>query len=215
MSSLQPIRLLPAREQVVSALRKAILTKEFQENEEISLERISNMLGVSVTPVREALQVLASEGLVILRRNKGAIIAGINAQTICDHYFIRMVLEREAAVLVCQNEEADLSEVLQVFNQMKEDMERGDYSNYSNYNQAFHMAMWTATGNVKMRLMLSTMWNGLSIGDKVSEDDYAQKSFQEHQEIVEALKNRDVALTRQLMETHIVRSRDDVLTHFE
>ncbi len=102
MTNLKPIKLLPAREQVASALRKAILSRELQEGAELTLESVAAQLQVSSTPVREALQILSRDGLIRLRPNKGAIVLGINEKTIRNHYETRAILEREAAALVCR-----------------------------------------------------------------------------------------------------------------
>ena len=97
MNNLGKVKLLPAREQVASILRKAILSRELQEGQEITLEGIAELVGVSTTPVREAFQILARDGLIKLRPNKGAVVQGINEKTIRDHYETRAVLEGEAA----------------------------------------------------------------------------------------------------------------------
>lgn len=67
MKSLHRILLLPAREQVASALRNAILTRELNEGDSITLEGIASQLGVSSTPVQEAFQILSHDGLIQLR----------------------------------------------------------------------------------------------------------------------------------------------------
>ena len=82
MNNLGKVKLLPAREQVASILRKAILSRELQEGQEITLEGIAELVGVSTTPVREAFQILARDGLIKLRPNKGAVVQGINEKTL-------------------------------------------------------------------------------------------------------------------------------------
>jgi len=71
MLGLKPIQLLPARERVASALRKAIISKQISEGEVLALETTAQELGVSVTPVREAFQILSRDGLIDLKQNKG------------------------------------------------------------------------------------------------------------------------------------------------
>ena len=93
MVTLKPIKLLPARERVASALRKAIISKQIGEGEVITLEATAQQLGVSVTPVREAFQILARDGLIDLKQNKGATVLGLNETTIREHYEIRAALE--------------------------------------------------------------------------------------------------------------------------
>ncbi len=91
------IKLLSAKEQVAAVLRKAILSRELVEGQEITLEGIAGMVGVSSMPVREAaFQILAADGLIKVRPNKGAVVLGINEQTIREHYEIRALLESEA-----------------------------------------------------------------------------------------------------------------------
>ena len=75
MLGLKPIKLLPARERVASALRKAIISKSIPEGAELTLENTAQELGVSVTPVREAFQILARDGLLEVKQNKCASCA--------------------------------------------------------------------------------------------------------------------------------------------
>ncbi|CAB1242156.1 GntR family transcriptional regulator [Ruminococcaceae bacterium BL-6] len=213
MSELKPIQLLPAREQIASSLRKAILSRELREGETITLDEIALQLGVSITPVREAFQILARDGLIKLHYNKGAVVLGISPKTIHDHYETRAILEREAAAAVCRNQ-ADLSGIIRAYEQAKLALEQNRSQKYSNYNQAFHFAIWTAAGNEKMKALLSEMWNGLSMGHKVTEEAYAKISIAEHEQILEALKSRDEDLARQRMNHHIMRSMQNILTRF-
>lgn len=213
MSRLQPLKLLPMRERIASVLRKAILTKEMPEGKVITLEEIASQLGVSNTPVREAFQILARDGFIKLSHNKGAEILGITQKFIRDHYVTRAILEQEAAGAVCQNN-ADLTEVTNAFNCGKNAIATSNFSDYSNYNQAFHMAIWVASDNSKINTILSEMWNGLSMGSDTSEQDYAIISSKEHGEILDALLKRDEALAKKRMYQHIIRSMDDMLTRF-
>lgn len=214
MSNLRPIRLLPARERVAAALRKAILTQELKPDEEITLEGIAGQLGVSITPVREAFQILATDGLLQLRHNKEARILGFDEKTIHDHYQLREILEREAAAMVCENG-ADISAIEDAFEQCQQACQNKNHVEYSNYNQVFHSEIWAAAGNVKMEQTLSGLWNGLSIGYQVTEEEYARISLNEHGDLLEAIRKRDADLARTRMSAHILRSMKNVLTHYK
>ena len=213
MSSLKPIKLLPTRERVASALRKAILTRELKEGENITLDGIATQLGVSNTPVREAFQILASEGLIKLTPNKGAVVTGLTEKMIRDHYITRAILEREAIGMVCQ-QRTDISDIVEAFEEGQKALLENRSYEYSNFNQAFHMAIWEAAGNERIKTILQTMWNGLSMGHKVTEDAYAQISNSEHSKLVEAIKAYDEEKAKQLMYAHIIRSMENILTHF-
>ena len=77
---------MPTRIRIASILRKAILSGEFKEGEELSLTDIANNLGVSRTRVHEAFQILSSENLILLRMNKGAIVKESPSKTIREHF---------------------------------------------------------------------------------------------------------------------------------
>ena len=108
MLGLKPVKLMPARERVASALRKTIISRQIKEGETLALEATAQELGVSITPVREAFQILARDGLLELKQNKGATVLGVTEKTLRDHYQIRAVLEGYACVL-CVETGADLS----------------------------------------------------------------------------------------------------------
>lgn len=214
MTGLTPIQLLPARDRVAAALREAILSRQIQPGEELTLKDTAAKLGVSAMPIREAFQILEREGLIELRPNRGAVVLGITEKRIRDHYQTRAALERAAAMLVCRKG-ASLSAVEAAFRSAEEALAQGDSSRYSDQNQAFHMAIWTAAGNDKIKEILSGLWNGLSMGHKVTQEHYAQISMAEHREILAALQSRNADRAGDLMERHIIRSMENVLTHLD
>jgi len=174
LDGLKPIKLLPARERVAAALRKVILTKELPAGTVITLEGIATQLGVSITPVREAFQMLNREGLIIQRHNKGAEVLTLSRKFIQDHFETRALLERECAAAVCRNG-ADISDLEHIYENSIQDITAGDFSNVANYNQAFHFAIWDAAGNDKVKALLSDMWNGFAPGHRVTEEEYAKR----------------------------------------
>ncbi len=214
MLGLKPIKLLPARERVASALRKAIISRQIQEGETLTLESTAQELGVSVTPVREAFQILARDGLIELNQNKAALVLGVNEKTIREHYQIRAALESEACVLFCENK-ADLLPVKNCLDAAEEALREEDFSNYANLNQSFHYEIWNGASNEKMQKMLAELWNGLSMGVKSTESDYAKVSIQEHRMIYKALEKRDAEQARLEMHRHIYRSMADLLTRYQ
>ncbi len=213
MLGLKPIKLLPARERVASALRKAIISKSIPEGAVLTLENTAQELGVSITPVREAFQILARDGLLEVKQNKCAVVLGVTEKTIREHYQLRAALEGAACMLCCQNG-ADLSKIKNCVDAAEEALSRKQASGYADYNQSFHFEIWEASGNEKMRKLLSELWNGLSIGVEMSELDYALNSQREHKAILRALESRDALAARTEMEKHILRSMEDALTYY-
>lgn len=214
MIQLGKVKMLPAREQVASILRKAILSRELEEGQEITLEGIASQVGVSSMPVREAFQILASDGLIQLRPNKGAVVLGINEKTIRDHYETRALLEAETAARCCDPGK-DISAISNSYYMALKALEQNDASEYSHHNQMFHVEIWSCAGNEKMKIILSSLWNGLSMGHRVTQEQYAQISIAEHKQILAAIEAGDEDEARQTMYAHIIRSMNNILTHYE
>lgn len=154
---------MPTRIRIASILRKAILSGEFKEGEELSLTDIANNLGVSRTPVREAFQILSSENLILLRMNKGAIVKGITTKTIREHFEMRSLLEGEAAVRATLRH-FDVSELMESQVHIESLGENFTDDEYQSYNQNLHTSIWKAADNSKMYSTLSSLWNGSSFG---------------------------------------------------
>ena len=83
MNGLHPIKMPSAKEKVAAELRKAILSRQLQEGEAVTLESVANQLEVSVMPVREAFQILARDGLIKLQRNQRALPAARDLRECC------------------------------------------------------------------------------------------------------------------------------------
>lgn len=214
MNGLKPIKIPSAKEKVASELRKAILSRKLKEGENLSLESVAQQLNVSITPVREAFQIIARDGLIKLRPNKGAIVLGITETYIKEHYQLRAILESACAGLAA-GEEVDISGIRQSYEDAKNAIEAGNYRDYAQMNRDFHSEIWAASGNEKMQNMIAELWNGLSMGNMVTEEEYAKISICEHERIMEAIASRQKERAEQEMYAHIMRSRDDMLTYYK
>ena len=213
MMGLRPIKMPSAKERVAAELRKAILSRQMKEGEVLSLESVASQLNVYAMPVREAFKILARDGLIQLRKNKAAVVLGVTETYIKEHYQLRAILEGAAARL-CAAPETDISELEEIYQDSCKVLENKDFSRYTDINREFHNEIWTAAGNGKMKNMISELWNGLSMGNMVSEEDYAKVSVKEHGEILEAIKAHDGDAAEAAMKEHIMRSRDDMLTYY-
>ncbi|MBR1486088.1 MAG: GntR family transcriptional regulator [Synergistaceae bacterium] len=210
MLNLRPVKLLPVREQAAASLREAIITQNIKQGEVLTLETTAKALGISTTPVREAFQILARDGLIELAQNRGAVVIGMNKKNITEHFQIRAALEAEACRLACENK-ADLTEIENL-------MTHSNFAtseNYSNFNQSFHYHIWLASGNSRLVNILSELWNGLSIGLSTTKSQYAKKSSAEHEKIFAKLKIYDPNGAALEMRNHILRSLNDILTRYE
>ena len=88
MLNLKPVKLMPIREQAASSIREAIISRSLKQGEILPLEATARALGISATPVREAFQILARDGLIELSQNRGAVVVGFSEKNIREHYRI-------------------------------------------------------------------------------------------------------------------------------
>ena len=209
MLNLRPVKMMPVREQAASSLREAIISQKIRQGETLALESTARALGISVTPVREAFQILARDGLIELAQNRGAVVLGMSAKNIREHYQIRAALEAEACRIVCENR-ADLSEIEHCIGHLVSH----DAENYGDLNQSFHYNIWLASGNSRLVNILGELWNGLSMGLRTTKNEYAKKSRAEHENIYSMLKARDSEGASKAMRGHILRSMEDMLTRY-
>ena len=216
MINLQKVHMLPAREQVASMLRSSILSGGIAPGQSITLDSVGEQVGMSRTPVREAFQILAAEGLLELRQNRCAIVKGISVEAIKDHYEMRILLETEALKRACErmNEET-LKAIKKVNEQGRRAKENGDTEAYNLANQAFHMTIWEAAESEKLKYFLSLLWNGLSMNRLVTAQEYATISFSDHEKIIEQLEKKEYEGACETMRQHIICSMNSTLKNYK
>ena len=207
------LEVLPIRLRVAAILRKALLAGEFRPGEELTLTDIAARMGVSRTPVREAFQALAAEGLLELRMNRGAVVACIDEKFIQDHFELRLLLECEAIKRTTLNK-ADLTRLLSLQQWAEDNQATMTEAGYRNYNQQLHMEFWKAAGNQKLYNLLSSLWNGPSGGNAGRDPEHEKISIREHREMIEYMRAGDEEAASRVMEVHITRSMHNILKSF-
>lgn len=211
---METIEVLPIRVRITAILRKALLSGEFAPGEELSLSETAARLGVSRTPVREAFQSLAAEGLLELRMNRGAIVTGVDEKFIRDHFEVRALLESEALAGAIRNwPPLKALEAIQAW--AEENLDTMTAEQYSDYNQRFHMTIWDADGNKRLKALLLSLWNGPSAGKAGRDTAHEQISIREHRQMLECIRRGDVQGGREAMEQHIKRSMENILRSYQ
>lgn len=206
---------MPTRVQVTAILRKALFSGEYKSGDELSLTEVAERLGVSRTPVREAFQTLEAEGMIELRMNKGAIVKPLDEKYITDHYEVRILLESEAARRAAEQGMPDAEALLQRLEALQARMERVSAEEYAALNLAVHSAIWTAADNERLYRLLSSLWNGPSVGVAAPEREHYIQSTQEHINILKAIQQQDAEAAKKQMTSHIQRSLVNILKNFK
>ena len=210
---MEMIEVMPIRVRITAILRKALLSGEFKPGQELSLTDTAARLGVSRTPVREAFQSLAAEGLLELRMNRGAIVVGIDEKVIQDHFELRLLLETEA-VRRAASRRPDTAELEKLQTWAEENRETMTEEEYRNYNQRFHDRLWRWADNQKLYGLLSSLWNGPSGGNVGRDIHHEQLAMGEHRELLEHMRRGNTEAAAAVMTAHIVRSMNNILRSF-
>lgn len=211
---MESLELMPARVRITSILKKAIYSGEYKSGEELSLTEVAARLGVSRTPVREAFQSLAADGLITLRMNKGAIVNRIDRKFIKDTFEMRILLEGEAAARAARNG-MEVSDLLARLYHMRDNLDTLSPNDYISLNQDIHMSIWNAADNFKLKSYLMELWNGPSTGHSIPEEtDHYRKSTQEHIAILSFIEKRLEDKARSAMADHIGRSMNNILKYY-
>ena len=197
----------PLRIQVFNTLEDAILNGSYKEGDSLNELRLSKSLGVSRTPVREALMQLELEGLVKNIPNKGAVVVGISEQDVEDIYEIRIRTEGLAARLCAEKitdeelEELEQCMALQEYYLKKQDSE-------------FHRIIFAASKSRPLQNVLTSFHNYIRRARAVSVcvTGRAEESVSEHRAILEAITKHDGELAEKLTAEHIKNARDNIAT---
>jgi DNA-binding GntR family transcriptional regulator len=197
------------RGRVFNKLREDILSGVYHENEELKEITIGAELGVSRTPVREALRQLELEGLVTMIPNKGAYVTGITSKDIHDIYIIRSYLEGLCAKWACEHiTEAEIEALDEVLYLSDFHARRSHHEQLVELDNKFHDLIYKACGSKILNHVLSDFHHYVERVRKItlSMPGRASKSCQEHAAIVDAIRKRDGNLAEALAHEHIINT---------
>lgn len=191
---------------VFRAIREDILSGKYQTNEELKEKTIGDELGVSRTPVREALRQLELEGLVSIIPNKGAYVVGITQKDMRDIYEIRSRLEGLCAKWAAENiTKEQLDELEEIVFLADFHVKKGNAEQLVELDNKFHETLYEACNSKELRHVLSDFHHYLQRVRKVTltDENRAKESNKEHMMIVEALKEHNAELAEKLATEHI------------
>ncbi|SHJ87814.1 DNA-binding transcriptional regulator, GntR family [Anaerocolumna jejuensis DSM 15929] len=197
------------RGRVFTKIREDILAGKYNQNDELKETSIGQELGVSRTPVREALRQLELEGLVNIVPNKGAYVNGISEKDIHDIYIIRSYLEGLCAKWACeyitQEQIDELEEVvyLSEFHAKKEHHEQ-----IVELDNKFHQLIYEASNSKILNHILSDFHHYVQRVRKITlaSDLRAASSNKEHTAILDAIRQRDGENAEMLAHEHIMNT---------
>ena len=204
------------RGRVFRRLRNDILSGVSKEHDELRETTIGEELGVSRTPVREALRQLELEGLVTIVPNKGAYVTGISKKDVHDIYKIRSMLEgmcaRWATRYITPEQIGELEEVilLSEFHLKRKNEEKA--VQVSELDGKFHKVLYEASNSRILEHVLSDFHKYVQMArtHSVESRERAEKSIEEHRAILEAIKGKDEDQAERLANAHVMKAMENL-----
>lgn len=197
---------LPLRDVVFNTLRQAILRGELKPGERLMEIQLANKLGVSRTPIREALRKLELEGLVNMVPRKGAEVADITEKSLRDVLEVRKALEELSVQLACEKiTEEEIEELKRVAERFKDTLNDQDVTKIAEADVAFHDVIYTATDNQKLILLLNNLREQMyryRVEYLKKEEAYPQL-IAEHEELIDNISKRNKEEVTRIMCEHI------------
>jgi DNA-binding GntR family transcriptional regulator len=217
--SLGKIERRRAVDDVHQAIREAILDRRFPPRMRLNVEELASQLGVSLTPVRSAIQLLAAEGLVDVHSRSGSFVATLSRRDLEETFDIRCALEclaAEKAVFTDKDVERARKLLAILAKPVKNDSQR---KQHEQSNSELHEIIIRASGNQRLADMYDSLQAHIAMCRLHRIDESWQSRLpleqQEHEEIVEAIEKRDNKALAKSLRSHILRAKDALLEHIE
>ena len=197
---------LPLRDVVFNTLRQAILRGELKPGERLMEIQLANKLGVSRTPVREAIRKLELEGLVLMVPRKGAEVAEITEKSLKDVLEVRKALEELAVQLACEKiTKEDIQELEKAGEDFKKVLKSRDITEIAEADVRFHDVIYMATDNQKLISLLNNFREQMYRYrvEYLKKEEVHTQLIAEHDAIVESVAKRDKERATSIVCQHI------------
>lgn len=200
--------------QVAEALRRDIVSGALPPETVLRQERISERYQVSRMPVRDALRILEAEGIVTIRRNRGAIVTPISVDDLREIYEMRIAAETLALRLSIP----ELSNTqIEDAKRLQAEMERAELSDFGSLNAGFHTAIYAGADRPRLQTHIGVLAKASDryLRYTVAALDYADKSNAEHRQLLEYCLHRDTGKAVKTLERHIADAADALIGHLQ
>lgn len=205
----------PAREKVYEYLKRAILSGRMNPGEKLAEEHLANTLGVSRTPVREALHKLGSEGLINPRKKRGYVVSRDSKEEVEELFELRSILEGYTLRLISQTISEEVYQQLDGFVQNAEEaLRRKKIHEVFKWNTRFHDTLHELVANkVRLHRLIVDMRKYVlrHRKDTLRYPDGGRRAVEGHRKILMALKLKDPDLCERIMREHIEEAKEDAL----
>ena len=209
---------MPLRDVVFHTLRQAILRGELQPGERLMEIQLAKKLGVSRTPIREAIRKLELEGLVTMIPRKGAEVAGITEKNLRDVLEVRRSMEELSIELAVQRmKDEDIERLEEAEQEFRKALETDDLMRIAQSDEAYHDVIYAGTYNDKLVQILNNLHEQMYRYrlEYIKDTGKRQVLLIEHESILRALKTRNLEQAKRAMREHIDNQEITVLKNLK
>ena len=200
---------LPLRDVVFNTLRQAILKGELKPGERLMEIALAERLGVSRTPIREAMRKLEQEGLVVMIPRRGAQVANITEKDLNDVLEVRIALENVAIEKACARmTEEEMRRLWLAAKEFEHTIAEGNLVKLAEADVAFHEVIYQASDNMREQIYRYRV-------EYLKEGETRDVLVKEHEELTKAIRERDVERAKQLSFQHIENQRMAIMRSIE
>lgn len=199
---------------VYEILCDSIVKVKLRPGTPLRVDAIANQLGISSTPVRDALNHLEKDGLIVKQPYQSWVVREFNEQEIQDLYELRTGLECFSVRLACRRIGEDRIEWLKKHQKKGEKaLEREDIEAYQAYNQELHSAILKAAGNSQLQKVMDTLslQFQMLMAQTIRFRGRPSRAVREHARLIEAISKRDEEKAQKVMEQHLTGALKDIL----
>lgn len=195
----RPVRREQLSDEVAARLRAAIMTGTLRPGTFIRLDETAARLGVSITPVREALRTLRGEGMVQLEPHRGHVVVPLTRGDVEDIFWLQATIARElAATAALRISEAEIDELDRLNDELAAAVEQRDADEIAAAEFAFHRAFNLTTGRIKLAWFLLHVARYLPGQIYAGDPQWGETAVAGHRELIAALRRRDAETVARL-----------------
>jgi DNA-binding GntR family transcriptional regulator len=206
-------------DQAYNLLKKAIISAELAPEEELPEERLASDLGISRTPLREALRRLAVEGLIVLHKGRPATVATFTIEDSLEYMELRRVLEiYNIEKVTAMLDEEIINELQENLALQLEAVTNNQFHDFIELDREFHLILASRNRNSKFTELIHQMNTGINRAFLVLSNTLqmsAYEAYEEHVKITEALEAKDVSLAKVNMLEHMQNVENRFLSYFQ
>jgi len=218
MSEIRLDQYKPLREVVFETIRNAIISGSLKPGERLMEVQMAERLGVSRTPIREAIRKLELEGLIIMLPRKGAYVADLSVKDLTEVLEIRAALEGMATGLaVTRINECEIEELELIALKFHKALENGDLEELLFQDSQFHETIFKASRNERLIQLNNNLREQVQRFREMylKKINRSKKTSMEHFDIVEAISRRDISKAEKLARKHIETTENGILEMME